>query len=228
MIDDLPEIVVPDDLPAWLIDGHSGTDDPAYAKIAIATGHTRIRRVFRRPPIKRKVAMLLTEAQTLQFERWFEQDLLVGQRMFSARVRGMGPGHLWYAAQFAAPYEAEYQHWSQAPGKAHWAVTADLILYGVGEDSGPELSPFQSSIFIALNARGAGAGAVSFSSSVLVEMVGISANRTFSSAAAIALAGSVSATGTLALYNSVNITLGARATPTRTTLFSAQIEVALL
>lgn len=228
MIDDLPEIVLPEDLPAWLIDGHSGTDDPAYAKIAIATGHTRIRRVFRRPPIKRKVAMLLTEAQTLQFERWFEQDLLVGQRMFSARVRDMGPGHLWYAAQFAAPYEAEYQHWSQAPGKAHWAVTADLILYGVGEDSGPELSPFQSSLFIALNARGAGAGPVSFSSSVLVELAGISANRMFSSAAAIALTGSVSATGTISLYNSVNIALGARATPTRTTLFSAQIEVALL
>ena len=228
MIDDLPEIVLPEDLPAWLIDGHSGTDDPAYAKIAIATGHTRIRRVFRRPPIKRKVAMLLTEAQTLQFERWFEQDLLVGQRMFSARVRDMGPGHLWYAAQFAAPYEAEYQHWSQAPGKAHWAVTADLILYGVGEDSGPELTPFKSSIFIALNARGAGAGTVSFSSSVLVELAGISANRTFSSAPTIALNGTVSATGVVVLYNSVNIALGARATPTRTTLFSAHIEVALL
>src|SRR5690349_11711205 len=104
--DELPVILMPSGLPSWLIDGFAGSDDDAYGTVEMTTGHDRRRRLYRRPPIRRQVSLLLTELETLQFESWFENDLIAGERRFSARVRDMGPGDVWYAAQFVQPYEA--------------------------------------------------------------------------------------------------------------------------
>lgn len=223
----LPEIVLPESLPAWLIDGFSGTDDNAYAKVEMSTGHNRKRRVFRRPPVRRNVSMLLTEVQTMQFEAWFENDLIAGERLFSARVRDMGPGHIWYPAQFSEPYQADYQHWAQGAGNAHWKITVELILYGAGSDFGPELTPFKAAIDVALTGRATGISSAQLSAEIFVPLQGISANTTLSTDIAVALDGSVSATGSIALSSNTAIALAARAAPLRTTLLSSAIEVSL-
>ena len=223
----LPEIVLPDSLPAWLIESFAGTDETAYAKVEMSTGHNRKRRIFRRPPVRRSVSMMLTEVQAMQFESWFENDLIAGERMFSARVRDMGPGHIWYPAQFVEPYQADYMHWAQGAGKAHWRISAELILYGVGEDQGPELTPFHAEVGIDLTGQAVGIGSARFSASIFVPLTGGSAINTLSAEISAGLDGEVSADGQIALSSGVFVPLAASATPTRTTLLSSSIQVAL-
>lgn len=226
--DALPEIVLPDGLPAWLIEDFAGTDENAYARVEMSAGHDRKRRMYRRPPIKRTVSMMLTEAETVRFESWFENDLQAGELRFSTRVRDMGPGHIWYAAQFEGPYQADYQHWAQGAGRAHWKITAELILYGGGSDFGPSRTPFNAAVDIALYGGAVGVRPTSFSSAIAIALQASSANVTLSAPTSIALDSSVSATGMVGLQASVAIELAAAATPTRTTLFKSNIEVALL
>ena len=223
----LPEITLPDNLPAWLIEDFAGTDETAYATVEMSTGHNRKRRIFRRPPVKRTVSMMLTEAETQQFEAWFENDVLAGGELFSARMRDMGPGHIWYPAQFAEPYQADYQHWAQGAGKAHWKITAELILYGEGEDQGPELTSFAAAVRVPLTGSATGMRSSTFAASVRVPLTGTSANVTFAASVRVPLVGSVSAEGMIALSAGVTIPLTARAAPLRTTLFSAAIRVPL-
>lgn len=226
-LDDLPEIVMPDGLPAWLVDGFSGTDDSAYGTVEMATGHDRKRRLYRSPPIRRQVQLLLTELQTLQFESWFENDLYVGERRFSARVRDMGPGHVWYAAQFASPYEAEFMHWAKGFEKGAWRISAELILYGVGSDFGPELTSFKSEISIPLNATSAAYRPVTLSAEVLVPLIGQSRDVSLSAEVDVPMTGSVSAYGVTAFYAEVQVGLTATSSAVRTARLSAEIQVIL-
>lgn len=223
----LPEILMPEGLPAWLVNGFDGTDDSAYGRVPMSTGHDRKRRVFRRPPITRNVSLMLTELQTMVFEGWFENDLLAGERLFSARVRDMGPGHIWYSAQFTGPYTAAFQHWAKGVGKSYWLVSAELRLYGVGSDFGPELTPFKSLATVALLGRATAPAPVSLKSTASAALTGGFANVTFSSAVTVMLDGAVSAEGLIALQSSVTIDLRATAAPTRTTLFKSAVEVHL-
>lgn len=225
--DQLPEILMPEGLPAWLVNSFGGSDDTAYGRVPMSTGHDRKRRMFRRPPITRSVSLMLTEAQAAMFEAWFQNDLLAGERMFSARVRDMGPGWVWYTAQFTSPPVSTFQHWAKAPEKGHWLVTAELTLYGVGSDFGPELTPFKSGATIALLGSGAAVAPVSLKSSVVVALTGGFANVTFVSGATLSLEGSVSTDGMLGLSSSVTIALQASGSPTRTTLFKSAVEVHL-
>lgn len=223
----LPEIVLPDSLPAWLVESFAGTDETAYAKVEMSTGHNRKRRVFRRPPVRRSVSMMLTEVQAMQFESWFENDLIAGERMFSARVRDMGPGHIWYPAQFVEPYQADYMHWAKGAGNDYWRISAELILYGVGEDQGPELTPFHAEVGIDLTGQAVGIGSARLSASISVPLTGRSAINTLSAEISVGLDGEVSAEGQIALSSGVFVPLAASATPTRTTLLSSSIQVAL-
>lgn len=226
--DKLPEILLPDALPAWLVDGFAGDDDTAYARVEMSTGHDRKRRVYRRPPIKRNVSMMLTEAQALQFESWFERDLLGGELRFSARVRDMGPGHIWYSAQFAGQPNFDFQHWAKGIGAGHWLITAELILYGVGSDFGPDLTPFKAAITVPLTGRAKGFVPASLQSAITVPLTGVAAHMGLQAGVDVALTGSVAAVGAIGLQASVDVALAAVAAPVRTTLFKANIEVQLL
>lgn len=225
--DTLPEILLPEGLPAWLVNGFEGTDESAYGRVPMSTGHDRKRRLYRRPPIIRKVSLMLTEVQAMVFEGWFQNDLLAGERMFSARVRDMGPGHIWYTAQFSDPPVATFQHWAEEPEKGYWLVTAELTLYGPGSDFGPELTPFKSSADITLLGRAVPVVPATFKSSAQIALTGSVANVTFASSVTVALTGSANTEGLIGLASHATIALQATANPTRTTLFRSSVEVHL-
>lgn len=223
----LPEILMPEGLPAWLVGSFDGTDESAYGRVPMSTGHDRKRRIYRRPPITRNVSMMLTETQAMVFEGWFQNDLLAGERIFSARVRDMGPGHIWYTAQFAAPPVSAFQHWAKAPEKGFWLVTAELTLYGVGSDFGPELTPFKSAAEIALTGGARAPAPVSLKSTAVVALLGGFANVTFSSSVTVPLTGSANTEGLIGLSSAAAIALQGSANPLRTTLFRSSVEVHL-
>lgn len=225
--DELPEILMPSGLPSWLIDGFSGSDDDAYGTVEMTTGHDRKRRLYRRPPIRRQVSLLLTELETLQFENWFENDLIAGERRFSARVRDMGPGDVWYAAQFVQPYEADYQHWAKGPEKDHWRISAELILYGVGSDFGPEMTAFKAEVDVPLVASSRASAPATMKAEILVPLTGTMRNVSLSSEISVPFDGAVSSQGVTAFYAEVQVPFEATSSAVRTARLAAEIQVAL-
>lgn len=165
----MPEIVLPADLPAWLIDGHESALDDAYAHVEMRTGHHRLRRVYRRPPEVRSVSLLLREEQAAVFDEWFERDLLVGEREFAARVANRGPGIVWYAARFVAPYEAAPLHLAGGVG---WRIDARLLLSGQPQAFAPVLTPMSATTTVGLRGRATGTSTADMSATTVVDLVG--------------------------------------------------------
>ncbi len=80
------------------------------------------------------VGLFLSRAQMLAFDNWFEDDLVVGERQFSARVANQGPGLLWWAAEwFDVPLSTPLH-------SGFWRVTGSLLLTGEGSVEGPAIT----------------------------------------------------------------------------------------
>lgn len=165
----MPEIVLPSGFPAWLIDGHESEMDDAYAHVPMRTGHHRLRRVYRQPPEVRSVSLLLREEQAADFHSWFESDLLAGERQFAARVANRGPGVVWYAARFVAPYEATPLHMAGGVG---WRIDARLLLSGQPQAFAPVLTPMSAATIVGLSGRASGTSSADMSAATIVELVG--------------------------------------------------------
>lgn len=167
----LPQIVLPSDLPAWLINGHQSQIDDAYAHVQMRTGHYRLRRVYRNPPEVRSVSLLLEEWQAPIFHEWFENDIQAGALAFSARVANRGPGVVWYEARFVGdpPYEAVPLHMNGGVG---WEVRARLLLSGSGSVAPPVLTPMTAANEIALQGRAIGSSTAYLTATTVVELVG--------------------------------------------------------
>lgn len=225
---DLPQIQIPGGFPAWLIAGHSSTDDDIYASVEMAAGHNRLRRVYSVTPQRRKVSMLLTQQQGVEFFNWFENDLLAGALRFSAKVRALGPDHLWYGAAFSAspPYTAELAHWGRP--EVHWLIEAELTLYGPGADKPPRLLSFVGDVRIPLIATSrmtrATWGMVGNVDIPLLARVG---NVNFEGNVTIPLTSAVVAITGLPFIGNVDIPLIGSGAAIRTTLFSGNVGVPL-
>lgn len=127
----LPELLLPDELPAFQADGHAIELVPEYADVTMRTGHDRRRRLYTTTPRLVSVGLVLTEAQMLALHQWFEGPLQAGAQWFSAEVANQGPGSLWWKARFAEPYAAE------SIPSGLFSVTARLLLVGAGQAAKP-------------------------------------------------------------------------------------------
>ena len=127
----LPEITPPSGTPVFLLAGHGATPKPAYADVAMRTGSPRRRRTCTAAPRVVTVGWLLEADQMAAVDAWFEDTLLAGEREFSARVKNIGPGMLWWTARWIEPYSAEALHLGR------WRVTGQLLLTGQGQEADP-------------------------------------------------------------------------------------------
>lgn len=127
----LPELLLPDELPAFRADGHAIELVPQYADVTMRTGHDRRRRVYTTAPRMVSVSLVLTEPQMLVLHQWFEGPLQAGAQWFSAEVANQGPGSLWWQARFVEPYAAE------SIPSGLFEVTAQLLLVGAGQAQRP-------------------------------------------------------------------------------------------
>ena len=141
----LPELTLPDGTPAWLAEPHGVELVPQYADVAMRTGHHRRRRVYTTAPRLVQVGLQLTAAQMLAFHTWFEDSTQAGALPFSTQVANIGPGLLWWRAQFTEPYSAD-----AGEAGASFRVSARLLLTGDGSAAGPYTPALTAAIGIAL------------------------------------------------------------------------------
>ena len=133
----LPSIVQPDGTPAFLADGHAIELVPVYARVGMAQGHTRTRRIVTEAPRRVDVSlMLVTRALMAAYDDWFESALQVGALSFAAQVKHQGPGALWWAAQWLGPYHAQ-----PLPGGRVWRLSGRLLLSGKGQTDAEAEAP---------------------------------------------------------------------------------------
>lgn len=128
----LPGILLPFGMPVFQSAGHSIALRSIYADVPFRTGHGRKRPIARSRPRVVQVGLFLTREQMAVFDDWFNDDLDVGTRQFSAQVANQGPGLLWWAAE-----------WFDVPlctplHSGYWRVTGSLLLTGEGSVDGPE------------------------------------------------------------------------------------------
>lgn len=167
----MPQITLPGGFPEWLIAVHEGEPDPVYAHTPMRMGHQRQRRVFRTAPERRRVQLFLTEDQAPRFHRWFEDDLLAGQRSFAARVANRGPGIVWWEARFVSdpPYQADPLH---AGGGVSWRISAELLLTGDPQPFAPILTTLQAENVIRLIGSASPVSFASMSAENEIELIG--------------------------------------------------------
>jgi hypothetical protein len=181
--------------------------------------------------VLRSVSLLLTEQQTREFEWFFENDLLAGSRMFAARVRDMGPGHAWYAAQFAEENPLTYTPmigWARN-NDIRWKVDCKLVLYGTPRVAGPVLTSFKGVVRVPLLGRARNAGIVTLSGAAVVPLVGTAASPwAFSGAVEVGLIGAVEEPEGLPFYGRVSIPLAGLVASVQPMTLAAEISVPLV
>lgn len=127
----LPELRPPTSVPCFLLAGHGATPNTIYADVTMRTGSPRRRRTCTTAPRVVTVAWVLEADAMAAVDAWFEDVLLAGEREFSARVKAIGPGLLWWTARWIEPYSAEALHLGR------WRVTGQLLLTGEGQVEDP-------------------------------------------------------------------------------------------
>lgn len=138
----LPSLLMPAEVPAFLIAGHGSIYGSVFAPVAMATGHRRLRRVCTIRPQVVQVSLLLERDEMTAFHAWFRDDLVSGEREFAARVKDQGAGQLWYAAAWVGMYEAEALH------KGRWRVAGELLLIGDGQATTPAGNEFAAEVTV--------------------------------------------------------------------------------
>lgn len=136
----LPGLLMPVELPPFLIEGHGARYGSVFAAVPMATGHRRLRRVCTIRPQVVPVSLLLERDEMTAFHAWFRDDLISGQRNFSARVKEQGDGQLWYEASWVSMYEATPLH------KGRWRVGGELLLIGTGQVDEPSSSALSAEV----------------------------------------------------------------------------------
>ena len=140
----LPELLMPDGLPAFQAEGHAIGPVALYADVPMRTGHDRRRRIYTTAPRMVAVSLVLDRSQMLDLHEWFEAPLDVGAQWFSAEVANQGPGSLWWKARFLEPYGAE-----SLPGGL-FNVSARLLLVGSGQADRPYTPDMRARVQVSL------------------------------------------------------------------------------
>jgi len=227
----LPQIQLPETFPAWLVSSEGGTDVSLYRSSDMTVGSRRLRRMYTWAPVQRNLSLLLTEQQTREFEAFFENDLSVGSRMFAARVRDMGPGHAWYAAQFQEENPVSYTpmiQWARNDD-IRWRVDCKLALYGTPRAVGPTLTSFKGLVRVPLFGQSRSVGVVTLSGGVTVALRGVAESPwAFSGEVAVALAGSVVEVDGLPMYGHVVVSLRSQVASVQPASLSGAVVVALV
>lgn len=227
----LPQIQLPDTFPAWLVATEGGADEALFRPSSMTTGARRLRRMYTWAPVLRSVSLLLTEQQTREFEWFFENDLLAGSRMFAARVRDMGPGHAWYAAQFAEENPLTYTPmigWARN-NDIRWKVDCKLVLYGTPRVAGPVLTSFKGVVRVPLLGRARNAGVVTLSGAAVVALAGTAASPwALSGEIEVDITGAVEEPEGLPFYGRVSIPLAGLVASVQPMTLAAEISVPLV
>lgn len=221
----LPEIRLPDGFPAWLIEAHDAQDDTRFGRVEMSAGHARMRRVYSSAPQRRNVSMLLTEAQASEFFAFFENDLIAGAERFAAKVRALGPDHLWYGAMFVSPYRASMLHTGRPT--VRWKVEAELLLFGAGSMTAPGLTSMRAAIAVPLLAGAIGTTTKTLSAAIAVALSASADDPRMSADIVVGLAADVLPEGVLAMSSAVAVGLEAQAIITRVYYLRAALEVSL-
>lgn len=161
----LPELLLPVALPPFVNDGHNVELTPAFVPVPTQTGHSRRRRVFTTVPRVVDVTLILDRAEAAAFDAWFEGPLEVGVQPFSARVKNLGPGMLWWHAKFVAPYTATEIN------RQYSRITARLLLSGAGQVDTPYTPAMQASVHLALHGSATLTTATQLSAAVTVALL---------------------------------------------------------
>lgn len=158
----LPGVFEPSGLPAFLAAGLGIVPDDVYATPERGTGHYRKRRLYTTAPRRVSVSRILTPAQAVAYDDWFESTIVVGETHFTAWIANQGAGQLWYEACWVAPYQAEP---FATPQGIFWRMTGDLVLIGDGVVE----QPLDGAMAVEYVAHLLGAGAVEASGEMAVE-----------------------------------------------------------
>jgi len=140
----LPLIFVPSNIPLWLIAGHSITPDSPYEDTPMLVGEWRKRRLVTDVTATAQVSVILEAAEMLTWDTWYEDTLHAGVEHFTARIANIGPGLVYYDAQWLEPYVAEPMHLGR------WQVSGALLLTGRGQDAPPSTGVLELEIPVEL------------------------------------------------------------------------------
>lgn len=199
----LPGITAPPGTPPFLSDGHANQDDPLFAQVRTATGHSRARRVRTVPERVADVSWFLDAAELAAIDTWYWDTLQCGALEFAAHVRNRGPGMLWYRARWIS-FETEMLTLQRG------RLRGQLLLMGDGEVNPPDTSALRSEVTAALLSLSGTAILIPkvLDSEVTVALLTLSGEI---GAASLAMEGSVGLAGDLNIVVNVDISAGAAA-----------------
>lgn len=160
----LPLVFVPNGLPLWLVAGHSITPASVFDDVPMLVGHGRKRRVFTTAPRIATVALILEADEMVAFDDWYENTLKVGNERFTAEIANLGPGRVFWTAQWLEPYDAEPLHLGR------WRVTCALLLTGTPSDTRPATGELALSVPIELDGSATAAAPIALVLSISIDL----------------------------------------------------------
>ena len=162
----LPELLQPSGT-CFLIDGHSITPDPQHDDLQPIQGHGRKRRVQTAAPRYVEVSLILEPDAAVLYDDWFENTLIVGNGLFTARIARIGEATIQYwAAQWVGPPEWFALH------KGRWRLVGRLLLTGEGQSEPPPAPDLEIEFTVALTGSAALSAGVGLEIEYLVALIG--------------------------------------------------------
>jgi hypothetical protein len=145
----LPPIMALDFL-THIADGFAVDEAGVFARPQMGTGHSRLRRAYTVAERSVQIAWLLTDAQMVQVDDWYENALQGGNLAFSVPVKRQQSAEInagavaWWAAKWAEPPRC-------TPRKGGlWHYGGTLRLFGDQSDAGPATLPLAAEIALPL------------------------------------------------------------------------------
>jgi hypothetical protein len=127
----LPSIFPPAILPVFGAAEHGVAEGPTYGDLKRGRGLGRKRALYSGAPrLVSVVWPVLTEAQMLALDVWFEESIVVGETHWTAEIANQGPGQRFFEAVWPEPFRREPQ---PSPQGTYWRVTGRLVIIGEGE-----------------------------------------------------------------------------------------------
>lgn len=146
----LPLIFLPAEIPLPLIAGFGISLGEQFDHVPALQGEGRKRRMFTTAPRIVQVSWLLTARQMQVFDAWAESDLDALANRFTVKLKRLGVGFEYWAAEWISPYTAE----PIASPDALWRVSGSLLLTGSPSDTAPDTGALQGITTVSLGGSG--------------------------------------------------------------------------
>lgn len=177
----LPPILAPSSAPVFLADGHQISERSPYAPVQYGSGHTRLRRVRTVPERVVSVEWFLEAGVLAEVEEWYEEVLVAGQELFSARVANQeGSGLVYWAARWIS-FEYELLELGRA------RLSGSIYLYGEPSATPPETGEFAVEVGIVLESTADATIPLEFAVEMSIVLNSQSGSPDFAAEAGIAL-----------------------------------------